>query len=154
MTLFVDTQTLKPHPRNEDYWTPLADTSDKYLILRESTDRNGIQVPLKVQRNSNMVLSGHTRLRIANDLGFLQVPVDYLDVSDAEAEGILVRENFERRPDEKNPMKIAKQLGVMRDVLGMSHSSERYAGKHSAGEIAQGFNLRRSQTMAISDCSS
>ncbi len=145
MTTFIATQMLRPHPHNEDYWTPLSETSDKYLVLLESIDRNGIEVPLKVQRDSHVVLSGHTRLRIANDLGLLEVPVEFLDVSDAEAEEILVRENFERRPDEKNPMKIARQLGVMRDVLGMSHSSERNVGKHSAGEIAQGFHLRRSQ---------
>lgn len=55
------------------------------------------------------VISGHQRLRIAQDLGLSEVPVDIIDVDEWEAEYLLIAENWERRGvAETDQIKVAR----------------------------------------------
>lgn len=76
---------------------------------------NGIRDPIKCT-TAYTVISGHQRLRIANELGFTEVPVSIVDVDEWEAEYLLIAENTERRGQaESDPIKKGNIAKFMKD---------------------------------------
>ncbi len=80
----VPTTNLNPAPYNPRRWSNKA-TSD----LTASIKRFGLIDPIIVNGASdrkNVVIGGHFRLKIAQDLGYAEVPVVYVNIPDIERE--------------------------------------------------------------------
>lgn len=64
-------------------YNPRDITEKNYKILKDNIKQYGILQPLIVNKNKdrkNVIIGGHQRYRIANELGLKKVPVKYLDV--------------------------------------------------------------------------
>jgi len=75
---------LKPSVYNPRKWS-----EDKISQLTESIKKFGLVDPILVNsaiERKNIVIGGHFRLKIAKDLGFKEVPVVYVEISDIEKE--------------------------------------------------------------------
>lgn len=82
--VYIDTKNLKPTEYNPRVWDDQA-TSD----LKKSIERFGMVDPLIVNSapgRENVVIGGHFRLKVANDLGFTKVPVVYISISELKRE--------------------------------------------------------------------
>lgn len=76
----VPVKELKPSTYNPRTWN--EETTKQ---LTESVQQFGLVDPLLVNgaaERKNIVIGGHFRLKVAKDLGFKEVPVVYLDISD------------------------------------------------------------------------
>ena len=54
---------------------------EKWDFMAKDIKANGVKVPIIIDKESGMVLDGHARLTIAEDLGIKKVPVVYVDKS-------------------------------------------------------------------------
>jgi len=113
---------LKPHPKNDFYHSPL-DEYDR-MSLKKSIERNGILEPLLITPD-NMIVSGHQRWEIAQELTLEQVPTRLIDGDEEEVELLLVTSNTDRRQNEKNLMKKARQAQRLCERAGISHGGAR-----------------------------
>ncbi|MFA6364702.1 DNA methyltransferase [Methanoregula sp.] len=89
---------LEPNPWNIEVGPPLTYEDSKFL--KESIERDGIQIPLIVWRNGNhlIVLSGSNRLRIAKELGLKTVPVIIREFTSKDAAKLFaISDNLARR---------------------------------------------------------
>lgn len=81
---------------------------------QEELEANGIRDAIKCTP-AFTVISGHQRLRIAQDLGLTEVPIEIIDVDEWRAEYMLIAENTERRGEaESDPIKKAHIAEFMR----------------------------------------
>jgi DNA modification methylase len=84
----INIHELKPTEYNPRVWSEQA-TAD----LKESISRFGLVDPILVNNapgRENIVVGGHFRLKIAEDLGLTEVPVVYINIPEAEREKELV----------------------------------------------------------------
>jgi DNA modification methylase len=84
----VQITELKPTEYNPRVWSEQA-TAD----LKESISRFGLVDPILVNdapERKNIVIGGHFRLKVAQDLGFAEVPVVYITIPELEREKELV----------------------------------------------------------------
>jgi DNA modification methylase len=84
----VQITELKPTEYNPRVWSEQA-TAD----LKESITRFGLVDPILVNNapeRMNIVIGGHFRLKVAQDLGFTEVPVVYITIPEPEREKELV----------------------------------------------------------------
>lgn len=102
----VNPKLLKPHPKNDEYYSPLP--KEKYEEIKRSIAFNGIRDPIKVLSDYT-VIAGHQRLKIALELGLESVPVEVLDISPEEAEYLLIADNHERRQADDDPIRKARR---------------------------------------------
>lgn len=80
----VNINDLIPSEYNPRYWSEKA-ISD----LKKSIKENGFVVPILANGNKSrygVVIAGHFRLKIAKDLGYKTVPVNFVDIEDIEKE--------------------------------------------------------------------
>lgn len=85
---YVNIKELKPTEHNPRSWSEQA-TAD----LRESIARFGLVDPILANNapsRENIVIGGHFRLKIAEELGIEQVPVVYVTIADKDREKELV----------------------------------------------------------------
>ena len=85
---YINIKKLKPTEYNPRTWDEQA-TVD----LKESISRFGLVDPLLVNNapgRENIVIGGHFRLKVANDMGIDTVPVVYISINDPEREKELV----------------------------------------------------------------
>ena len=61
--------------------------------LQRSIEEFGFTNPILVQRETNMVIAGHQRLKAAKAAGLLEVPVVYLDMDDSTAKAYNIADN-------------------------------------------------------------
>lgn len=114
---------LKAHPKNRHYFTDLD--GDKYEEIKRSIEVNGIRDPIKCT-TAYTVISGHQRLRVAEELGLKEVPVQIVDVDEWEAEYLLIAENVERRGQaETDPIKKAKIAHFLKDYWEVRDGGDR-----------------------------
>lgn len=81
---FVNVNFLKVAAYNPRKWDDA-----KKAKLKESIKRFGLVDPLIVNSNpkrKNILIGGHFRLKVSKELGYKNVPVVYLDISDIEKE--------------------------------------------------------------------
>ncbi|SHF66053.1 ParB-like nuclease domain-containing protein [Desulfofundulus australicus DSM 11792] len=111
---------LKPHPKNQEYYSDLPD--EKYRELKRSIEANGMRDPLKILPDYTVV-SGHQRLKIALELGLEAVPFVMVEIvsddPEREAEYLLIAENDERRQSDNDPMKKARRAKFLREYWGI-----------------------------------
>ena len=117
MQNLIKINLLKPHTKNQEYFENVS--GEKYQEIKQSIQANGIRDPLKVLPDYT-VIAGHQRLRIAEELGIEKVPVVVLDISEEEAEYLLIADNEERRQgDNDNPMMKAKRIKFLKEFWGI-----------------------------------
>jgi ParB family chromosome partitioning protein len=116
----VPINLLKSHPRNEEYFSALS--PEKHEEIRRSIETHGIRDPLKVLPDYTVV-AGHQRLRIAQELGMEKVPVVVLDISQEEAEYLLIADNEERRQSDEDPIRKAKRAAFLKQYWGVREGS-------------------------------
>lgn len=153
---------LKPHPRQAELFSDLD--PKKREEVKRSIAEQGIRDPIKVLPDYTIV-AGHQRWQIAKELGMERVPVEVLNVGPEEAEYLLVADNTERRGEEKDPVKKARQAEVLRKYWGVKEgrggdrrSNAKFAfdgndktcgGGKTLADVAQaiGENLRTTQNL-------
>lgn len=121
----VSPSELIPHPERPRIGSTLSTDDEKYQLIKESIRTEGILNPLKVQSKTQYLLAGHTRQRIALELGLETVPVIYYDIDDDEALFELVIDNHLRAADEKDPIKMAQTYKSIVDMVGLDHGGDR-----------------------------
>lgn len=98
---------------------------------QEELEANGIRDAIKCTP-AFTVISGHQRLRIAQDLGLTEVPVEIIDVDEWEAEYMLIAENTERRGEaESDPIKKARIAEFMRSWWDVKNGGDRKSEGHN-----------------------
>lgn len=115
---FVMPNELVPHPKHDFYHTPFQLDDSKYDYVKADILSHGIRTPLYVQTGTNIILDGHMRNSIATELS-MRVPVLDFDVDEEAAESILIEENNKRQGEERDPMRIARQLNFMKEHYGL-----------------------------------
>lgn len=149
--VWIDPNILVPHPERELAGSVFQETDGKYQWIRDSIQTDGMTEPIKAQSGTNVIISGHTRCRIALGLNMLKVPVRYYDVDDGEARYMMVTENHKRIGDEKDPVKLAWTFQVVVDAIGLSHgggrqsklnSSDRKQKRKTQAQIAESFGMK------------
>lgn len=131
---WINPHQLTPHPERARVGTILKKTDGKYQLLRDSIAANGIEVPLKVQAGTNIILAGHTRQRIAIELDMQMVPVQYMDVDDETAEFTMVIDNHLRAGDEKDPIKMAETFRTIVQLMGYEMVGDWKRKENNGGE--------------------
>src|SRR5690625_2562360 len=127
----IETSKLKEHHKNGFYFTDIE--GEKYDEVKRSIETHGIRDPIKVNRDYT-VISGHQRLRIARDLGMERVPCQMIDVSEKEAEYLLIAENVERRGQaETDPIKKSRIANFLREYWGVRRGGDMAEAKDQNG---------------------
>lgn len=117
---YVAINEVDPHPEN-------ANVGDLDAI-RESIQTNGYYAPLIVQSSTGYILAGNHRYAAARELGFVHVPVVYVDVDDTEAKRIMVVDNRTTRLGADNDEALLRLLEDLGDSeygltgTGFSHA--------------------------------
>ena len=168
----VDPRLLKPHPDREKAGTTLHIDDGTYQFIKKDIQELGIQVPIKVQKGTNIIIGGHTRHRIAIELGLTEVPVIFLDVDEVGCRYEMVTDNYKRIGDEIDPMKKAWTFDVVVRTEGFRNGGDRRSGsestmqtlksvsnneningdnKYNLAEIANRFGMRRANFIRYLD---
>lgn len=82
-------QTVKISELKPALYNPRKWSAEAIEQLAESIQRFGMVDPILVNGSTerkNVVIGGHFRLKVAKDLGYSEVPVVYVDISDIERE--------------------------------------------------------------------
>ena len=82
--VYVPIESLKPSKYNPRRWN-----EQQINALKESIKRFGLCDPIicnSASNRKNVVIGGHFRLKVAKDLGFKEMPVIYISISDIEKE--------------------------------------------------------------------
>src|SRR5947207_13225835 len=61
--------------------------------VAESIQRFGFGAPIVARKADSTIIAGHTRLLAAKQLGFAQVPVRFLDLTETEAKQLSLADN-------------------------------------------------------------
>jgi len=85
-------------------------SKEKWDIMATDIKTNGVKVPIIIDKESGMVLDGHTRLTIAEDLGIKKVPVVYVDKSNMDKTDITALNK--QLTEQYNP-KLSQPTGVV-----------------------------------------
>ncbi len=151
---FIDPQTLIPHPDRDLAGSTLRKEEGKFRLIKESVETDGINDPLKIQAGTNVIIGGHTRHRIALELGLPEVPVHYYDVNDETARYLMVLDNHKRTGDEKDAMKLSWTFKIVVKSIGIPHGGSRRdevvegeagpVGRKTLDEIAALFDMKKS----------
>ncbi|MCL6441863.1 MAG: ParB N-terminal domain-containing protein [Alicyclobacillus sp.] len=158
--VMVDPQVLTPHPDRTKAGTVLTEADGKYQFIRATIVEHGIEDPLKVQTGTNIIIGGHTRHRIALELGLPEVPVTYYDVDDETARYMMVVDNHKRIGDEQDAMKLAWTFKVVVEKEGFKHGGNRRGissspednlKPKSLSEIASFFDLKQAHFIRYLD---
>lgn len=84
---YVSADKLVPCPQNPR-------KNDKSIpALAKSIEAFGWTNPILARKDNNMIIAGHTRLEAAKERGIAEVPVIYLDLSDADAKTYMLADN-------------------------------------------------------------
>ena len=101
----VDIELLKHHPRN-------ANNGDVQAITK-SLAVNGWYGTVVVNKATMHILAGNHRVMAARELGWSQVPVQYVDVTPAQELRILMADNRTNRLGQDSDTKIADILSEL-----------------------------------------
>lgn len=93
---WVKPDALTPNPRNQDLFE--NESVEYFSRLREDIQQRGILVPL-VAKADGTLLSGHNRLRIAQELTLKVIPVQYVqnDLNAEQEQEFIIKDNLYRR---------------------------------------------------------
>jgi len=104
--------------KTAEWWSNYMLKPDRDLLLR-SAEQYGILNPVVVQKSTNMVIDGHTRLWAALDLRMEEIPVVLQDVTNTEA--MLMHLQLNRA---KGQVVAKRMSNVVKDLLRSGKYSE------------------------------
>ena len=110
----LSTEAVKIHPRNIEFFDDIS--GNEYETFRDSIKEEGVLTPLIVANDMTLV-SGHQRLKAAQDIGVTQLPVIIReDLTDEDEKlKILLAANFGRhKNDDKKQRRIAAEYDTLR----------------------------------------
>ena len=84
--------------------------------LQRSIEEFGFTNPILVQRETNMVIAGHQRLKAAKMAGLARVPVVYLDMDDTTAKAYNVADNRTAQEAEWDNEKLGALFGDLKSA--------------------------------------
>jgi ParB-like chromosome segregation protein Spo0J len=92
----VELEDLKPNPLNKKFFK--EEGQDYFKKLTKDIQERGVIVPL-IAKKDGTLLAGHNRYRIAKELGFPRVPVQYIEseLSKDREVGFVIKDNLFRR---------------------------------------------------------
>ena len=85
---YVPIDELKPFDKN-----PRKISDAGLAKIRRSIEQFGFANPILVQKDTNVIIAGHQRLKAAKEAGLDQVPVVYLDMDDETAKAYNIADN-------------------------------------------------------------
>lgn len=85
--VYVDVKALKPWVKN-----PRKNEAAVGAVA-DSIKRFGFGAPLLARKANGEIIAGHTRLKAALKMGLTEVPVRYLDLTEAEAHALALADN-------------------------------------------------------------
>lgn len=119
-TVTVPIDAVQPHPRNVN--------EGDIGAIHESITHNGFFGSLIVQRSTGYILAGTHRHRAAQQAGYPEVPVTYVDVDDATALRIMLADNRTARLGRDDPAELAALLQEIHaeagDLAGTAFSAD------------------------------
>lgn len=128
----VSPDAIKLNPHNTLFVTDVND----YERLKNDIATNGITTALHILRDGTL-LAGHTRLRIAKELGLRSVPVQYVEsvMTLEEQRNYLIRDNLLRRHlSNDDRMSLYRILYPEFDTTFLSEKNRVSAGRTKKGE--------------------
>lgn len=117
---YVPVADLRPWVKNPRKNDPAV------KAVADSIRRFGFGAPLLARRENGEIIAGHTRLKAAVKLGLAEVPVRYLDLSEAEAHALALADNKVGEIAEwdddtlANVLRELEEQGAALDGLGFS----------------------------------
>jgi len=103
---YVDLDLLQPNPAN-----PRVMPEEEMQALEHSVDHFGLVDPIIVRREDSTIIGGHQRIVAARRLGFTQVPVIVVDVTEEEAKLLsLALNNISGTWDEHKLAELLREL--------------------------------------------
>jgi ParB-like chromosome segregation protein Spo0J len=105
---YVAVALLRPWAKNPRKNDPAV------KAVADSIKRFGFGAPLIARRENGEIIAGHTRLKAAIKLGLAEVPVRYLDLSEAEAHALALADN---KVGELAEWDDAALADVLRDLM-------------------------------------
>jgi ParB family transcriptional regulator, chromosome partitioning protein len=127
-------EELKEHPQNEYYHSPLNE--NEYAALRNSIEEIGVQDPLYVTEDG-VIIAGHHRLKVSKEIGLEKVPTRLVVGPEEELIDIALSSNNARRKQEKDVMKLARQVLHYQKMYGIEHGNNRTSqGDKSYKDVA------------------
>lgn len=112
--------------------------------LKTSIEHQGVLEPVWITRDS-VIISGHQRWEISSELGKEQIPTRTVDAPEEEIEILIVAANTDRRQEEKDLMRKARQAEVLCRRAGISRGGDRTAkgllDRLNQEDIAKSFGV-------------
>src|SRR5262245_60655516 len=105
---------LKPAPYNPR--RVLAPTSPAYRKLKASLAEFGLVEPLIWNELTGYVVGGHARLRILTELGYTEVPVSVVRLSNAREKALNVVLNNQEAQSRYDPAKLETLLSELSEL--------------------------------------
>jgi hypothetical protein len=131
---YINTNELKDNPLNSVFKQESPEYFDK---LKNDIYKHGILVPL-IAKHDGLILAGHNRWRVANELNLAKVPVQYIesDLNTQEERELIFKDNILRRQlDAKDKEEIIKKLYI-REIGQDNRGGDRKSSKiKSSGEL-------------------
>lgn len=117
----VPIHTVKPHPRNEEFY----DNADpeSFQRLKDSIAEVGMLTPIRISKNYT-IISGHQRYRACQELGvdFIQVVIDNELEDESEMLMQLIVSNFGRMKND--PIKQGAMIAEYEKLRGVQHGGD------------------------------
>ena len=135
MPSMIDPKKLTPNASNTVF-EPL--TPEVYAALKEDIAEHGIQTACMVTPDFT-IIAGHHRVKAAIELGLSAVPVEIHDVSDEEAERLLIADNVLRRQI-TNPMEQARLIRRLKELHGIKQGKNSSSRKMREEAAAIGMS--------------
>lgn len=105
---------LVPAPYNPR--RPLGPKDPAYRKLRASLEAFGLVEPLVWNESTGHVVGGHARLRIANELGYEEVPVSVVRLDPAREKALNIVLNNQEAQGRYDPARLADLLTELKDL--------------------------------------
>lgn len=126
---------LKPHPKNQTYFSPLE--PKEFERLKNDIAAHGIHDALIVTPEeadgARVILAGHNRWRAAQELGMVTVPVRVVVLNDADQVKFIIRDNLLRR--QLSPEEVRARIRVL---YGEELQQDRRGGDRKSKEAREG----------------
>ena len=137
----MNPNNLKPHPRNNEFFDDMD--GQKWKDFLQSVRTSGIIEPIIVTQDL-VIVSGHQRVRAAKAIGLMKIAVEvrHYDSDDKVLKDLIETNIMQRGIGNTNPIKLAKCIGELERILGISHGGDRgnqykVANQHNVGLAKQ-----------------
>ena len=146
----MNPNNLRPHPRNNEFFDDMD--GQKWKDFLQSVRTSGIIEPIIVTQDL-VIVSGHQRVRAAKAIGLMKIAVEvrHYDSDDKVLKDLIETNIMQRGIGNVNPMKLARCVGELERILGVSHGGDRKSSgtefplKATQAELAEKFDMSQRQ---------